>query len=242
VLTHEWNTFAIIIPGGERFFVRSVQRLASRVKDPGLQLQIKGFIGQEAMHAKETDRFLELLERRGFPLRQFETWYAGFHRWLEWWPFPRLFLAGTAGAEHYTAVHAIWHLSNGYCNRMPPAIRDLWQWHLAEELEHKAVAFDLLQAVAPRNYLLRIAGFVIGMAVVWRANRKALNLLLKTDGLTRAQIREERKRARQIRIPMLSLRFPKLLAYLRPGFHPSDLDDGALSKQILAEQASRTSL
>lgn len=239
VLTHEWNALDLIIPGGEQYFVRSVQRLAAKAKDPGLKSQIKGFIGQEAMHSKETNRSMELLENRGIPVKKFQMWQERVLRWLERLPFPRLHLAGTAAAEHYTTVFSIWHLGNRYCDKFPPAIRDLCQWHAAEELEHKAVAFDLLQEIAPRNYPLRILGFLISMTVTWLCYRKALRLLLEFEGLSPAQIREERKRARAIRIPLLSLRFPGLLSYLKPGFHPNHLEDGGLGRRILEEQASR---
>ena len=240
VLTAEWNALGLIIPTGERFFIRSVQELASRAIDPELKQKISAFIGQEAMHSKETKRSSEHLKNSGFPVDQFETWFDGLVRRFEnSSPLNSLKLAATAGAEHYTAVLSLWHLKDRYCDKFSPSMRDLNQWHAAEELEHKAVAFDLLQTVSPRNYLLRAFGFIFGMLPLWLGYKKAMRLLLKHTGLTRAQIRAERQRARKIRIPLLSLGFPHLLAYLKPGFHPNDLDDGHLGEQILAEQAAR---
>jgi uncharacterized protein len=239
VLTHEWNALSLIIPPGERYFIRSVQRLASQAKDPELKVQIRGFIGQEAMHSKETNRSLEPLEKSGFPVRQFQASFERVINFLEHWvPLPKVHLAATAAVEHYTAVLSTWHLGNRYLDRCTPSIRDMYQWHGAEELEHKAVAFDLLQEVS-RNYYWRFVGYVFGMGITWLAYRKALRMLLKWDGLTRAQIREERRKARKIRIPLMSPGFPHLFTFLKPAFHPSDLDDGVLSKQILAEQAAR---
>jgi hypothetical protein len=43
---------------------------------------------------------------------------------------------------------------------MHPEMVKLWQWHALEEAEHKAVAFDVLQAVAP-GYWLRVAAMVV---------------------------------------------------------------------------------
>ena len=238
VLTSEWEALALVTPPGERYFVRSVQRLASQAQDPDLKRQIDGFSGQEAVHAKETSRSLELLKARGFPVNQFHNWFDGLLHWLERFPLPRLHLSGTAAAEHYTAVFMNWHLSTQYCDRFHPVLRDYWRWHGAEEIEHKAVAFDLLQQVAPRNYFLRMAGFIIGIGVVWLGYRKAMSMLLKSSGLSRSQIREERKRARKTRIPVFSLRFPNFLNYLKPGFHPNHLDDGDLVQRVLEEQAA----
>jgi len=239
MLTHEWNALAMIIPPGERFFVRAVQRLASHAKDPELQLKIKGFIGQETMHGKETDRFLLPLEKQGIEVQKFEDWFDDFLNWLQRMPYRKLQLAGTAACEHFTAALSIWHFKTGYTDRLPQKIRDLWQWHGAEELEHRAVAFDLLQAVAPRNYFLRMAGFLISTLVNWIGYRKAIRMLYKSEGWTRAQIREQRRKARKIRLPLLSFRIPHMLDYLRPGFHPNDLDDAGIGKKVLADQASR---
>ena len=47
------------------------------------------------------------------------------------------------------------------CSTSPiPRCAQLLAWHAAEEIEHKAVAFDVLQAVDP-SYALRIAGLVV---------------------------------------------------------------------------------
>lgn len=240
VLTAEMNAMAMIIVVGERFFIRSVQRMASRAKDPGLKRQISGFIGQEAMHAKETNRSLELLEKRGFPVQQFQNWHEGLiNGWERWFPFPSVHLMSTAAMEHYTTILSLWFLGTSYGEHFPPAIRDLWAWHCAEELEHKAVAFDLAQEVAPQNYLSRIWSYVVPLGLAWFAYKKAVRMLLKWEGLSRAQIREERKRARRIRLSFFSWRFPHLWDFLRPGFHPNDLDDGGLGKRALAEQANQ---
>jgi uncharacterized protein len=240
VLTAERSAQQLLIPPGECYFIRSVQRLAPRAKDPYLQLQIKAFLGQEGMHSKETNRFLEILKRQGIPAEnfcaKFETWIRRMER-----IFPaKVHLAVTAAAEHYTAVFAIWSIGTRYGeDHVPPVLADLWQWHGAEELEHKSVAFDLLQAVSPKNYPLRALGFFAGIGLMYIWYRKALRMLLKHEGLTRSEIWEERRKARKIRMPIFFLRFPHLFTYLRPGFHPNDLDDGHLSKHILAEQAAR---
>ena len=44
-----------------------------------------------------------------------------------------------------------------------PVMRQLLEWHALEELEHKAVAFDVLRAVNP-SYALRITGMALGSA------------------------------------------------------------------------------
>ena len=58
-------------------------------------------------------------------------------------------LAMTAALEHVTAIMAESSLSEGSPMEevADPAMRELWDWHAAEEMEHKSVAFDVYRAV-----------------------------------------------------------------------------------------------
>ena len=49
--------------------------------------------------------------------------------------------------------------TQGMLDAADPAMQQLLAWHAAEEIEHKAVAFDVLQQIDP-SYALRIAGLV----------------------------------------------------------------------------------
>ena len=243
VLTAEFEALSLIIPPGERFFIRSVQHFAGQVSDPDLKRQIQAFSGQEAMHSKETCRSLELLEKRGFPAAEFMKWHDSvIRRWERWLPFPSVHLRSTAALEHYTSVIAVWYLTSRYGDEnLPPAIRDLWNWHTAEELEHKAVAFDLIEEVAPSGYLTRVVGYIIPLFLLWFACQKAIRMFLKWGGLSKAEIRKERKKARRIRRSLFSVKMPHLWDFLKPGFHPNNLDDGSLGRQVLTKQDEGTS-
>ncbi|AMQ90552.1 hypothetical protein ASQ50_18710 [Marinobacter sp. LQ44] len=56
-MTHVFNGMSALFPDGERFFVASVRAVREAVNDPQLQKDISAFIGQEAMHAKEHEKF-----------------------------------------------------------------------------------------------------------------------------------------------------------------------------------------
>jgi len=243
VLTAEWDALSLIIPSGERFFIRSLQRVVDRIRDPELKLQVQAFCRQEGIHAKETCRFLERLQKRGVPVTQFQTWNEKLVKWWErWLPFPVMHLRSTAALEHYTTILALWYFTSRYGQEhiSPSPIRDLLNWHCAEELEHKVVAFDVVKEIAPSGYLGRVVSYMIPLFLDWLAFRKALRLILRHDGLSKAEIRKERKEARRLRISLFSLRFPHLWDFLKPDFHPNDLDDGGLGKKILAEQAAES--
>src|SRR3546814_17111606 len=56
-----------VFPEGEDFFVRSVRNYRDRIDDPELSKQVKGFIGQEAIHGREHRDFNEQLATLGSP-------------------------------------------------------------------------------------------------------------------------------------------------------------------------------
>ena len=50
IFTALLNTFSIVLPIGERFFIDAVRAHRDLVQDPELQKAVTAFIGQEAMH------------------------------------------------------------------------------------------------------------------------------------------------------------------------------------------------
>jgi predicted metal-dependent hydrolase len=164
VATHISNGINLLFPAGERFFVRSVNHYLERIGDPLLCQQIKGFFGQEGRHAKEHERVFRQLEEQGYAIRGFLRLYervvfGGVERLLP----PALNLAATAACEHFTAMLAEDSLRRRILDYAHPRMRALLLWHAAEEIEHRAVAFDVLQEVSP-SYGVRVAGLAVATA------------------------------------------------------------------------------
>jgi len=151
------NGVNLLFPHGERFFVRSVKHFLDQIDDPALRAAIKGFFGQEGRHAHAHDEFNAILRAQGFEIDRFLDGYKRISAWLEAHTPAKLNLAITAAAEHFTAILAEGAFSRNVLDQAAPEMRELLAWHAAEEIEHKAVAFDVLQAVDP-SYALRIAG------------------------------------------------------------------------------------
>src|SRR5688572_16111039 len=76
--THVANGLNLLFPAGERYFVRSVKRYLSRIDDPKLREEIRGFFGQEGRHANEHERFFRILEAQGYEIRTFLDRYERF--------------------------------------------------------------------------------------------------------------------------------------------------------------------
>jgi predicted metal-dependent hydrolase len=233
--THLFNGMNLVFPDGERFFIRAVRDSLPGVRDPELLEQVKGFVGQEGRHAHEHERWFATLEQQGYRigtyLRRFRSFVAQTNRWC---PAP-LRLAMTAGAEHYTAIFGAIAIDDELVRQAPPALERLMVWHASEEIEHKAVAFDVLRATHP-SHALRLLGFALATLSLFGWTLAATRMLLRQDGLRRAEVRrlQAELRARDGgRVP------GRLLAgvrpYLRRDFHPSQVDDLERAHRRLAE-------
>lgn len=222
------NGVSMLFPHGERFFVRSVKAFLDRIEDPELRAQIKAFFGQEGRHAAAHDDFNAILRAQGYEVDRFLASYKRLASWLECHTPAKLNLAVTAAAEHFTAIMAKGAFEQSMLDEADPRMRALLAWHAAEEIEHKAVAFDVLQAIDP-SYALRIAGLVyatvtLGGFWIWGAVT-----LLRQDGMSlRAVVRELRGLRRED--PIVKRVFVAgIRQYLRRDFHPDDNADRGLA-------------
>lgn len=215
------NGINILFPQGERFFVRSVKKLADRVTDPVLRAQVKGFFGQEGRHARAHDDLNDVLRAQGYDIDRFLARYGRVSAWIERRMPDVMNLAGTAASEHFTAILADGAFSRGVLDALDPRMQQLLAWHAAEEIEHKAVAFDVLQTVS-RSYALRIAGLVYATTMLGAFWFAATTMLLHQDGMSwpRAvrELRAMRDRDRVLRRVFLA----GIRQYCERDFHPRD--------------------
>lgn len=235
VPTHIGNALHLIFPMGERFFVRSVHHYMSKIEDPTLREQVRGFFGQEGRHAHEHERVFEMLRSQGYDIDGFLRLYKKVgYDWIERVSSPALRLSVTAALEHYTAILAEGALAHDTLAVMHPKMQRLLRWHAAEEIEHKAVAFDVLKQTHP-SYALRIAGMALATTVLLAFWVTATTMLLRQEkGLTLRETLRQLFRTQQ-REPIVRRVFLRgLREYLRPSFHPWDNDNLELARTNLA--------
>jgi len=230
------NAVNMLFPIGERFFVRSVNAYkAVWSKDPELAARVKGFYAQEGRHAHAHDEFNAVLAAQGYDIEPFLAWYEqSSARWERWSP-PKLRLAATAAAEHFTALMAEGALSGE--DRLfavaDPEVAKLLGWHAVEEIEHKSVAFDVLRQVDP-SYLLRIAGLAMATFQLGRFWYVGARTLWRQDGMT---VREAVRALRALpgeRSLFRRVFLRGVAAYLRRDFHPDQRDTYPLARDWLA--------
>lgn len=223
IASHAENAFSLFIPPGERFFIRSVQRYADRVADPELRELICAFSRQEALHTRAHEEFNASLERFGVDVRRererAERAMAGLARYLP----ARMQLAATAFLEHVTATGAHFLFAEpAIASAMHPEMLRFWRWHAAEEIEHKAVAFDVYREIGG-GYLLRVASALAAVLLLAGPFVACVRRMLRDDptpitGEMRTQARALHRKAMQPQLRMLA-------AYFFPGFHPWRLRD-----------------
>lgn len=248
VPTHVVDALSIIFPAGERFFVRSVNHYAKSMDltgspaDEQLARDIKTFFGQEGRHSRAHEDYIEMLETQGYKVRGFLKAYEFIcFDIVERLSPPQLRLATTAACEHFTAIMAEDVFSTGALDAAHPVIRDLLKWHAAEEIEHRSVAFDVLQRVAP-NFAWRVAGLGLAgvlLGTLWFLG--TLYFLSQEEGPLPKPSRELRAfRKKQ----GSAARFFKrgIQTYLKRDFHPRDLPGDDLAAAFLAsfEDLERT--
>ena len=226
------NGVNLLFPGGERFFVRSVMHYLPQIDDAVLRAQVKGFAGQEHRHARAHEDYNVMLEAQGYRLERFLKVYEriafdGVERIA---PAP-LRLAVTAATEHFTAILAEDALTRGYCAAMNSEVGRLLMWHAAEEIEHKAVAFDVLQKVAP-GYPLRMAGLALASAMLGGFWFAAVVTLARQDAKLPPEPHREPTEAEKKHSP-LDVFARGIRDYARPSFHPNQNDNLPLAVEAL---------
>lgn len=234
VASHIVNGVNLLFPAGERFFVRSVHHYFDQIEEPLLREQVKGFFGQEGRHAQAHERFFEVMESQGYQIADFLAMYEKLmYEQVEPRVSPELRLAVTVALEHYTAIMAENVFREGLLELAHPTMKGLLLWHAAEEIEHRAVAFDVLKTVAP-GYGLRMAGLAMATLALGGFWIAATGLLMKQDwdkgerGAMKAFRKIDRRGAIAQRIFLRGIK-----EYIRRDFHPSQNDVDGLASGYL---------
>ena len=224
------NAVSLQMPYLEPFVVRSVRRglddLAARPESPDDEFLERGrvYVAQEAQHHAQHRRFNDVLLRRYPRLGRIERVLA--------WLFARLdrrstrfALAFAAGFETIAFIGARW--VDGHLRLLrdgDPQPVTLFLWHLAEEVEHKEVAFDVYEASGGGHlryaWATTVAAFVLAGAAWWAAWS-----MLWSEGRFFRPVAHARLIGWSLSFVFVAL--PVMVVSALPGHHPRDLTDPA---------------
>ncbi|MCO5230510.1 MAG: metal-dependent hydrolase [Chitinophagales bacterium] len=256
IMTHFSNSMHIVFPGGEKFFVRSVRKFSKEIKNQKLAKDIKGFCGQEGIHAREHERFWDIMEAQGLNPDRFAKALNKVAFTGKWSLeniivkslnriSPRLgdkmTLSVTAGLEHYTAIlaHALFNEPISTNKKLAPQMLELMYWHASEEIEHKAVCFDVLKEIDD-DYFLRIAGYSIASIVLWTAlgTGQAYFISQDKDIQLKSVPSHIREFIQEIVLGETGKGLSKnMFSYFKPNFHPDDIDDRHLAATFFSNKS-----
>jgi predicted metal-dependent hydrolase len=231
ITSHYLAALSSVFPNGEDFFVTSVRNFRGAIEhDAMLKRKVKGFIGQESVHGQQHRAFNSRLAELGYPAVQLDADLLRVSKHLQRLP-KSIQLAITSASEHFTSVlaHIVLGDEQTRATLFPSEEFELLMtWHALEELEHKDVAYDLFNEVSG-NYGVRLLGILFASvgfgSVVVRGYVSALVRDRRSiDRNARRQFRHNF--ARQEMVGRKAHRM--LIQYVRPSFHPRDLNTDTL--------------
>ncbi|WP_068032400.1 metal-dependent hydrolase [Nocardia mexicana] len=241
--THIVNVMHLVLPEGERAMAQALAEALPHIDDERLREEVRGFVGQETMHANSHEAARVHLQSIGLDVDS----YVGKIAWLvdrvlgghgltgraeQEWLKERLGLF--AGMEHYTAVLGEWLLNADVLEEkgMHPAMLDLVRWHGAEEVEHRSVVYDAFMHL-DGSYARKARTAVLASALLLPL------FVISTGYLYRKDPSRDKGRfwglqwlnaTRRGVVPSWTVFLTELPRYLRPGFHPSQL--GPMDKAL----------
>jgi len=249
--THVINVLHLLLPAGERWFVKVFKEALPLVTDEQLLKDVKGFMGQEATHSVQHAYVLEHLAEQ-----KLDT--SGYTRHVDWmfdvllgekppWGAPisrrewlRFRLALVAAIEHFTAVLGDWILDAEALDGAgtDEVMLDLLRWHGAEEVEHRAVAFDMYQHTADSGrgvvrYLRRVEAMALAWPTMFYLWVTGARYLLRRDPQLdrgRYRFKDHRTAARRGLLPSWPSLHASVPRYLRRSYHPSQ--EGSLTRAV----------
>ncbi len=235
LISHTMNALSVLFPEGEQFFVDSVRAFRDQINDPKLKAEVRGFIGQEAMHSLEHIAMNQHVRDQGMPVEEMEKDLKVILDLARKLP-KRHQLAVTCALEHITAMMADMLLERDDVREdMHESMRPLWVWHAIEETEHKAVAYDVFQQVggtyAERAFYQLFATAALGVVATWFTGRMVMkdrkNFSVK--GAAKGMWRMWGKDG------AFSSLIPAWAEYFKPDFHPWDKDNSELIGRFKAQ-------
>lgn len=238
-----FNALSLTFPEGERMFMDAVRHYRGELSGKLLE-DVKGFIAQEAVHAREHHLLNQIIDRTRYPVEAIEDEVkqrVAFSRSRG----PLGMLIATISLEHFTAMMAEMHAQNqDILDTAPPEIERMWRWHALEETEHKAVAYDVFLAVTKdwppvvrwfrRSMAMALIGYLFPRNII----RFAASLLV-ADGYEPRAAKKAVEDYVWRKPGLFSRGWRTFFAYFRPGFHPWDIDTRELTDKWKADFEAR---
>ncbi len=220
-----WDALSLTFPPGEKYFMNCVRDFRDQIQDPKLLQDIKDFNRQEAQHSMVHRQDNDRLRRQGVDVdkhtayvddmlnKDFRSKYSKGYN-----------LAITSALEHFTSIiaHSLFD-KRDIMKEAHPNVRAMYSWHAIEEVEHKAVAYDVMDDYAKVGYFKRTIALVHATYLFPKIIYTIGQQLLAHDGYSKwERIKLFRGGLWWLLKPggMLAPMLKHYWTYYKPGYHP----------------------
>ncbi len=187
-LTRVFDALSLTFPDGERYFIQSVRLFRDKITDPDLEQRVAAFIRQEAQHGIAHEKMNQVMRKQGMPVDQFIQRINRVFKFELEERSPQYNIAMTAAAEHLTALMAeTFYGKKETLEHAHPYVRALLAWHAIEEMEHRDVAYDVMQQVGEVSELMRRWALILTTLMMLGFTLYRANVMLIHDGFGRWQ-------------------------------------------------------
>lgn len=233
--THLFNSFTLFLPDGEQYLIRNVGRQLKQINQPQLKQEVRAFIGQEGQHSIQHTKLWDNLRQQSYKIDSYISFVRFILNILEQRLSINLNLAIIAACEHITTLFSEFVLGTEFIAEAEPKLKNLFEWHCVEELEHKSVAYDVFQHKS-NSYLLRLIGLLIAHVLVLGLLNLGLIMLLYQDKkLLDKKVWQEMIQFWLVKEKFLFRALNNFFDYSKKSFHPSQRDNLFLIKKVSSQ-------
>lgn len=238
------NAASTVLPHLEPYLIKVLRRVREQLdaaQDARLLHQVDIFIRQEANHYKQHQQFNEQLYRAGYSSlkhheEQLQSDYRDFleNRSL------KFNLAYSEGFESLGIIQAefIFERAGRWLEGADESVTILWQWHLAEEFEHRRVCYDAYERLYG-GYFYRIYGLLFAIRHLGGYGKRVSKHLLQLDR-QRGKVGSpwlSRWREQHYRWALGLFTLPRILRILSPFYNPARIDMPGSATALLESAA-----
>jgi predicted metal-dependent hydrolase len=217
------NSVSLLMPYAEPYFVKAVRKVLPKL-DGALHDRTEDFLHQELQHHLQHRRFNDIIATRHPSIRRLEGWMKRWYGWLSRTRSERFNLAFAAASETIAFSLARWaedHLTE-FFDDADPVPATLFLWHLAEEVEHKTVAFDVWEELDGSRVRYVLAMLTTFSSFAWFTALGTLWMVMVT-GRWYKPVTWFRLLRWSVSLAMTVL--PDLAVSAMPSHHPSGFSD-----------------
>jgi uncharacterized protein len=192
-------------------------------KNPELHRDINLFIAQEGHHYRVHRGYNKVLLQTYPRARDYEEELGEALR-VQFETKPLVDnLAFCCGFENFACYISKYQFSKAlpFYEGADRRMAALWQWHSAEEFEHRAACSDALAAISS-NYFKRVRGLIGFLKLLLPWQNRIVGYMLEVDrkGMTEAEVAQSKRQKKEADRSLMTFVFPRMTQILLPFYDP----------------------